>query len=106
MENVLLVIHLFIAMALIGIILLQPSADSGGLMSSSSGGFMSPRGSANLLTRATMILAGLFMLSSLSLVALSGAHKDQSIFDKVSAEEQAPEAAAKPAEAPAVPTGE
>lgn len=111
MESVVLVIHLFLAMALIGVILLQPTADGGGLTSSSSSasGFMSPRGSANLLTRATGIIAFLFMISSLTLVVLSGSHKSVSILDHM--DETAPvstdaeQASEKPAEAPAVPTG-
>ncbi|HCM83099.1 MAG TPA: preprotein translocase subunit SecG [Alphaproteobacteria bacterium] len=119
MESVVLVIHLFLAIALIGVILLQPTADGGGLTSSSSSmsGFMSPRGSANLLTRATGILAFLFMVTSLTLVILSGAHKPSSILDQI--DEAAPVAdvavpttsdgktpAESPAKAPTVPVGE
>lgn len=114
METVVLVIHLFLAIALIGVILLQPTSDGGGLTSSSSSmsGFMSPRGSANLLTRTTGIIAFLFMVTSLTLVVLSGSHKPSSILDHIddtapavetgAPADQAPE---KPAEAPAVPTG-
>jgi len=116
MDTVVLVIHLFLAITLIGVILLQPTADGGGLTSSSSSmsGFMSPRGSANLLTRATGIIAFLFMITSLTLVVLSGAHKTTSIMDQV--EETAPtvpsadspppvSGAEAPVNAPAVPTG-
>ena len=85
MENVVLVIHLFLALALTGVILLQPSADSGGLTSSSSSfsGFMTPRGSANLLTRTTIILALGFMATSLTLVVLSGSHKKDNLIDQL-----------------------
>ena len=105
METVVLVIHLFLAIALIGVILLQPTADGGGLTSSSSSmsGFMSPRGSANLLTRTTAIVAFLFMVSSLTLVVLSGAHKPTTILDKIDENASVPVETTAPA-APAVPT--
>jgi preprotein translocase subunit SecG len=38
------------------------------------GGFMSARGTANLLTRATAILAAVFMLTSIGLAFFAGAH--------------------------------
>lgn len=118
MENVVLVIHLFLALALIGVILLQPSSDGGGLTSSSSSfsGFMTPRGSANLLTRTTGILAFLFMITSLSLVVISGSHKKESVLDQIEKTDaavpavpavpvDAPKADAAKAGAPAVPVG-
>jgi preprotein translocase subunit SecG len=84
MDTVLLVIHLFLAMALIGVVLLQRS-EGGGLGVGSSGGmgsFMSVRGTANLLTRMTAILAGLFMVTSLALALLAGhGNKPRSLFD-------------------------
>jgi preprotein translocase subunit SecG len=89
MDTVLLVIHLFLAMALIGVVLLQRS-EGGGLGIGSSGGmgsFMSVRGTANLLTRMTAILATLFMLTSLALAMLAGhGNKPRSIFDTVPAQ--------------------
>ena len=117
MENVVLVIHLFLALSLIAVILLQPTSEGGGLTSSSSSmsGFMTPRGSANLLTRTTIILALGFMSTSLSLVVLSGMHKPTSVLDQIDAKAPAtsantpavpvpPTAPAKPV-MPAVPTG-
>src|SRR4051812_48516070 len=84
MDTVLLVIHLFLAMALIGVVLLQRS-EGGGLGVGSSGGmgsFMSVRGTANLLTRMTAILAGLFMVTSLVLAMMAGhGNKPRSLFD-------------------------
>lgn len=72
MSTVLLVIHLMIAAALVGVVLLQRS--EGGALGigggGGGGGFMTGRGTANLLTRATAILAALFMISSLVLVIL------------------------------------
>lgn len=68
MENVLLVIHMIVAVALICVVLMQRSAqDGGGLMGGGStmGGLFTARGSANLLTRTTAILATLFIVLSL-----------------------------------------
>jgi preprotein translocase subunit SecG len=73
MTTVLLIIHLFVTLALIGVVLIQRS-EGGGLGIGSSqgmGSFMSGRGTANLLTRTTAILATLFMLLSLILALLN-----------------------------------
>ncbi|MBP6986010.1 MAG: preprotein translocase subunit SecG [Alphaproteobacteria bacterium] len=65
MTTVLLVIHFFIAAFLVGVVLIQRS--EGGALSGlgAGGGMMSARGTANLLTRATGILAAMFFASSL-----------------------------------------
>jgi preprotein translocase subunit SecG len=73
MTTVLLIIHLFITLALIGVVLIQRS-EGGGLGIGSSqgmGSFMSGRGTANLLTRTTAILATLFMALSLVLALMN-----------------------------------
>jgi len=73
MTTVLLIIHLFVTLALIGVVLIQRS-EGGGLGIGSSqgmGAFMSGRGTANLLTRATAVLATIFMALSLSLALLN-----------------------------------
>lgn len=69
MQTVILVIHLMIVMALIVVVLLQRSEGGGLGMGSGGGGgnFMSSRGTANALTRATAILAGAFFLTSVIL---------------------------------------
>jgi preprotein translocase subunit SecG len=71
MQHVVIVVHLMLVLALIGAVLLQRS-EGGGLGIGSSGGFMTSRGTANVLTRATAILAGLFFLTSLILSILAG----------------------------------
>jgi preprotein translocase subunit SecG len=71
MQHVVIVIHLMLVLALIGTVLLQRS-EGGGLGIGSGGGFMTNRGSANVLTRATAILAGLFFVTSLILSILAG----------------------------------
>src|SRR5205807_6312854 len=70
----LFVVHVFIAIALIGVVLLQKS--EGGALGMGGGGmsgFMTGRPTANLLTRTTAVLAGLFFLTSIALVMLSNA---------------------------------
>jgi preprotein translocase subunit SecG len=66
MQTVIVVIHLMIVAALIGVVLLQRS-EGGGLGVGSPGGFMSNRGTANLLTRTTAFLAIGFFATSLLL---------------------------------------
>ncbi len=71
MQTVIIVIHLMIVAALIGVVLLQRS-EGGGLGIGSGGGFMSTRGTANLLTRTTGFLAIGFFITSLFLSWLAG----------------------------------
>src|SRR5271154_7574529 len=73
MTSVLLLVHLFVTIALIGVVLIQRS-EGGGLgigTSQGMGSFMSGRGTANLLTRATAVLATAFMALSLVLALLN-----------------------------------
>ena len=65
MLTVLIVIHLMLVIALIGVVLLQKS-EGGGLISSTSG-FLSSRGTANVLSRTTALLAAGFFVTSLVL---------------------------------------
>jgi preprotein translocase subunit SecG len=67
---IIVTIHLMIVLALIGVVLLQKS-EGGGLVSSTSG-FLSNRGTANALTRATAFLAAGFFATSLLLSYLAG----------------------------------
>ncbi len=74
MQTVLIVIHLIIVLGLIGVVLLQRSEGGLGLGGGGSGGvsgFMTGRGQANALTRATAILAALFFVTSLVLAVMS-----------------------------------
>ena len=70
---VLRVLHVFVTLAMIGVVLIQRS-EGGGLgigTSQGMGAFMSGRGTANLLTRTTAILATLFFGISLTLAILA-----------------------------------
>jgi preprotein translocase subunit SecG len=103
MITFLLVVHLLITLALIGVVLLQRS-EGGGLGIGSSqgmGSFMSGRGTANLLTRSTAILGTAFFVVALLLAILTrGASQQGSILDVPAA--GVPAAPAAPA-VPAVP---
>ena len=73
MITVLLLVHLFVTLALIGVVLIQRS-EGGGLgigTSQGMGGFMSGRGTTNLLTRTTAILGTAFFAISLALALLN-----------------------------------
>src|SRR5712664_1562878 len=81
---VLFAVHVLIAIALVGVILLQKS--EGGALGMGGGGmsgFMTGRSTANLLTRTTAILAALFFATSILLVMLGNAgHAPRSIIDQ------------------------
>ncbi|MGY2048991.1 preprotein translocase subunit SecG [Methylobacterium sp. JK268] len=73
MQTVLIVVHLIIVLALIAVVLLQRSEGGLGLGGGGSGtqGFLTGRGQANALTRATAVLAALFFTTSMVLAILS-----------------------------------
>jgi preprotein translocase subunit SecG len=77
MQTVVIVIHLMIVVVLIGAVLLQKS-EGGGLGMGGGAGFMSSRGTANLLTRTTAILAVGFFATSLLLSWLAGLNRTPS----------------------------
>ena len=108
MQTVLLTIHTLIALALVGLVLLQRSEGGGlgiggGGSGGSGGGFMTARGTANLLTKATAILATCFFLTSIGLAILAGAGtQSSSIVDEVLNSAPVDSTPAKPT----VPTGQ
>ena len=102
MQTVLLVIHLIIAVALIGVVLLQRS--EGGALGIGGGGgggsLFSARGVGNTLTRTTAILAIIFFLTSISLTLLARHTGGGSLFDRPATQQNqgqtAPEGSAPP----------
>ncbi len=85
MVTVIVVIHLLIAITLVGVVLLQRS--EGGVFGMGGGGgmggFMTGRATADLLTRTTAVIAACFMASSLTLAILAGSHRNTgSIIDQ------------------------
>ena len=105
MIQVLLAVHILIALAMVGVVLIQRSEGGGlGIGGGNAGGFMTTRSTANLLTRTTAIMAGLFMATSLALAFLATRERApvaHSIFDTPAAP-TAPAAPSQPA-APAPP---
>lgn len=71
MQTVLIVIHLLIVLALVGVVLVQRSEGGGLGIGGGGGNMMATRGSGNALTRITGILAAAFFLTSLSLGVLA-----------------------------------
>ena len=85
MQTVLIVVHLMVVLALVGVVLLQRS-EGGGLGIGGGSGFMTARGAANALTRATAILATAFFVTSLTLsVVARYGEKPIDILDRVPA---------------------
>jgi len=100
MHAVLLVIHLMIAIAMVGVILIQRSEGGGlGIGGGTMGGMTTARGAANLLTRTTAILAAAFMATSVILAIMAGRpSQPTSIIDTLPAPaQQAPAVPAAPA---------
>jgi preprotein translocase subunit SecG len=82
MSEVLLVVHLLIALALVGVILLQRSEGGALGIGGGSGNLFSSRGVGNALTRATAILAAAFFATSIALTIMSS-KRPGSLFQSV-----------------------
>jgi len=85
METLLIVIHLLIVIALVGVVLMQRS-EGGGLGIGGGSGFMTARGAANALTRTTAILAAAFFATSLALLSRYG-ERPIDILDRLPAQQ-------------------
>src|SRR4051812_50023523 len=98
MQTVVILIHLMIVLAMVGLVLIQKSEGGGlGMGGGSGGGFLSSRGTANVLTRATAILAALFFATSLFLSILASFdRKPRSILDSGGGTPAAPSAPLAP----------
>jgi preprotein translocase subunit SecG len=108
MSAVVLVIHLILALAIIVLVLLQRSEGGGlgiGGGGGGLGGFATPQATANALTRLTWILAGCFLVTSLTLgiLAAHGSNRGTSVMERLDAPAATEPAPAKP---PAVPISE
>ncbi len=97
MENVVLIIHLILALGLIGIVLLQRNEGGmGGLGGGGGGGLISARGAATALGKITWWLAGAFIITSIALTVIAAQKSaTSSVLDRVTdtapAETSAPE---------------
>lgn len=77
MQTILIVIHLIVVVALVVLVLMQRS-EGGALGIGGGGGLMTGRGQANVLTRATSILAAIFFATSLALTLLANSAQEGS----------------------------
>ncbi len=104
MEAIILVIHLLVILTLIIVVLLQRSEGGGlGIGGGGGGGLVSVRGSANLLTRTTAILAVAFFVTSLTLAIMASSRMEpRSIMDEAPAVPAAPAQPEQPGQ-PGVP---
>ncbi|MDO5643662.1 MAG: preprotein translocase subunit SecG [Paracoccus sp. (in: a-proteobacteria)] len=71
MENLVLTVHLILALLLIGIVLLQRSEGGGLGLGGGGGGVVTGRQAANVMTRVTWILAAAFLVTSLTLTIVA-----------------------------------
>jgi preprotein translocase subunit SecG len=106
MQTVVIVIHLMIVLAMIGVVLLQKSEGGGlGMGGGGGGGFLSSRGTANVLTRTTAFLALGFFVTSLLLSILAGFdRKPRSIIQQNSGPAPASAPGAPPSDQPLLDT--
>lgn len=107
MQTVLLVVHLLIAAGLVGVVLLQRSEGGAlgiGGSGGGGGGFLTGRGTANLLTRVTAGLAAAFFVTSMALTMMAQSSTSQtSIVGREPAGTTAPAGPSAPAGTPAAP---
>ena len=104
MFKFLLIVQTLIAASLVGVILMQRSEGGGLGVGGSSAGFMTARGAADFLTRATAVLGGLFIFLSILLAAYAGATRTGTTKIDTSLVKEQPTKPAPPAPAaPAVP---
>lgn len=93
MESVILIVHLMIALALVGAVLLQRSEGGalgmggGGGGGGGLGGLMSGRSAASALTRTTAILAAAFFATSIALSLIGGGGDSGSLLDRIDSQQ-------------------
>jgi preprotein translocase subunit SecG len=97
MENVILTIHLVLALLLIGVVLLQRSEGGGLGMGGGGGGAMSGRAAATALGKLTWLFAILFICTSITLTILAAQKAgSNSVIDQIGAPSRAPEGQTAP----------
>lgn len=84
MENVILTVHLILALLLVGVVLLQRSEGGGLGMGGGGGGAMTRRQAATALTRATWLIAIAFICTSLALTIVAASNTSGgSVLDQI-----------------------
>jgi preprotein translocase subunit SecG len=102
MTIVVLVIHVLIAITLIGVVLLQRSEGGALGIGGGGGGLVSTRSAGNILTRATGFLAAGFIATSIMLAVLADTGREETSVIESTADEQSQPAEEEPA-GPSVP---
>ncbi len=93
MENVILIIHLLLALALIGVVLMQRSEGGGLGMGGGGGGAMTGRAAATALGKVTWVLAIAFICTSITLTIIAAQKSaGTSVLDRIGGERSAPAA--------------
>ena len=100
MFQFLLIVQTIVAASLVGVILMQRSEGGGLGVGGSSSGFMTARGAADFLTRATAILGGLFIALSIVLAAIAGTSGERAQVDTSLANQVGPASATQPQQQP------
>ena len=106
MENVVLIVHLIIAVFLIAVVLLQRSEGGALGIGGGGGGLVSQRGAATALSKVTWALAVGFLATSIILTILSGGNRQESLFEPLQLEDGAPLLPNLPATAPVAGDGD
>jgi preprotein translocase subunit SecG len=101
MEQVVLTVHLILALCLIVVVLLQRSEGGALGIGGGGGGMVTSRGAATALTKLTWIIAGAFIVTSLSLTVLAAQNRGASA---VIGTEPAPQAPAGGVDLPFTPS--
>jgi preprotein translocase subunit SecG len=81
MQNIILIIHLILALCLIGVVLLQRSEGGALGIGGGGGGLVSQRGAATALSKVTWALAIGFLVTSVTLTILAGSGGTGSVLD-------------------------
>lgn len=98
MENVVLIVHLILALALIGVVLLQRSEGGGLGMGGGGGGAMTGRAAATALGKLTWVLAAGFIVTSLALTIVAAEKSSgSSVLDRLAPAPAAEEGTEAPA---------
>ncbi len=106
MENVILIIHLLLAVSLIGVVLLQRSEGGGLGMGGGGGGAMSGRAAATALGKVTWVLAAAFIVTSITLTIIAAQKAaGTSVIDRLGVPEQSETTPSNSATSPELPAG-
>ena len=92
MENIIFIVNIILAIILVAIILLQKSEGGALGLGASQDSFISSRSASNFLTKATAIIATLFIITSISLTVISKEEfSNTSVLEKIEEKEDSSE---------------